>query len=193
MIAKRKQGRGRPSTPPKQARDLAPGRILVLLPREKPSARTATPSKFPTRPQLPLRAATHDANPSRRQAGRGCTAAGRAPSSSKHAGAPAGGVQQCGAPPPRRQPLPPRALRPAPRRRQAHQVRAVPCAPAHRRQGGFFLFFARSLTQARGFLFLQLPRVRGLTGGPRAMGRAATGRVRTEGFRPRSGQVVADG
>ena len=177
MIAKRKQGRGRPSTPPKQARDLAPGRILVLLPREKPSARTATPSKFPTRPQLPLRAATHDANPSRRQAGRGCTAAGRAPSSSKHAGAPAGGVQQCGGAPPRRQPLPPRALRPAPRRRQAHQVRAVPCAPAHR-QG---LFLGISHTGKGLFLFLQLPRVRGLTD--------RSGEVPVD----RGAEIVADG
>lgn len=50
----------------------------------------------------------------------------------KHAGAPACGVQQRGGAPPRRQPLPPRALRPAPRHRQAHQVRAcrAPAASA---------------------------------------------------------------
>ena len=69
MIAKRKQGKGRPSTPPKQARDLAPGRILVLLPREKPSARTATPSKIPN--QTPASAASgHTRREPEQEAGR---------------------------------------------------------------------------------------------------------------------------
>ncbi|XP_039851734.1 uncharacterized protein LOC120710135 [Panicum virgatum] len=48
-----------------------------LLPRKKPSARTATPSKFPTRPQLPLRTGRPHATRTRAEGRQAGATAGR--------------------------------------------------------------------------------------------------------------------